>query len=168
VTLADQPDGTYRIQANGHGTAGYIVNVFTYDNTGAPQEVFQAGNTSPGEIDLFDISVTGGGNIAGSTPAGTCSALSGTLLLTIVSNTIHWSPLAGAAGDFTVSTQACLANNVGGAQVPWPGAPTAGSAWWAVARGRNCAGGGSYDEGIGPSQQGGRDAEIGQAAAHCP
>jgi len=96
---------------------------------------------------------------------------------------IEWSALGSATGydlvrggltnleqsdgDFTVSTDACLAMDFPGTEVDDPAAPSAGTGVWYLVRARNCGGAESYDSGA-PSQVGSRDAEIDASAGHCP
>jgi hypothetical protein len=96
---------------------------------------------------------------------------------------ITWSPVAGAqtydavegslgllvssTGDFTAATSACLANDAAATSATSTTVPAPGAGVWILARGSNCAGAGTWDEGSG-SQAGSRDAEIGAAPGACP
>jgi N-acetylneuraminic acid mutarotase len=75
--------------------------------------------------------------------------------------------LRAGAGDFTPSVDACLANGQAGttASDPTPAPPADG--FWYLVRGNNCAGAGTFDEGV-ASQLGARDAEVAASALACP
>ncbi len=70
-------------------------------------------------------------------------------------------------GDFTPSVDACVANEQAAttAADSTPAPPDDG--FWYLVRGNNCAGAGSYDEGV-VSQSGSRDAEVDASALACP
>jgi hypothetical protein len=71
-------------------------------------------------------------------------------------------------GDFSVSTEACLANDQADTSYLDSGAPPAvGDGFWYLVRGVDCGGAGTYDE-SGGSQVGSRDAEIAASASSCP
>jgi N-acetylneuraminic acid mutarotase len=75
--------------------------------------------------------------------------------------------LRAGGGDFTPSVDACLASGQAGttASDPAPAPPADG--FWYLVRANNCAGAGSFDEGI-ASQIGARDAEVGASLLACP
>jgi len=100
-----------------------------------------------------------------------------------VTTTISWMALAGAtsydlvrgglaslrgsAGNFSVSTAACLSDDTPGLSGTDAVAPTAGDGSWYLARGVSCGGSGSYDFGA-TRQVGSRDAEIQASPSACP
>jgi hypothetical protein len=112
---------------------------------------------------------------------------SGTLLLALVKNgsdaVVSWNEVAGAvgydavegdlavltytSGDFTSSVLACILDDGDVTSVSAGSIPIPGGGFWYLVRGINCAGAGSYDEGVG-SQQGSRDAEIAASPNACP
>ncbi len=75
--------------------------------------------------------------------------------------------LAGGAGDFSLATDRCVADDVAGPPVLDALAPLPGSATWYLVRAVNCGGNGSYDSGS-AGQEGLRDAEIGASPVACP
>ena len=75
--------------------------------------------------------------------------------------------LRSSGGNFTTSTQSCLANDQVATSVSDSTTPAAGDGFWYLLRGLSCGGAGTYDEGVG-SQIGARDSEIGAAASRCP
>jgi hypothetical protein len=75
--------------------------------------------------------------------------------------------LTASGGDFTVSTGACLANDLNGTFTTDTSTPAAGDAGWYLVRAGNCAGHGTYDDGTG-GQAGSRDVEIGASPSACP
>src|SRR5207245_1556056 len=72
--------------------------------------------------------------------------------------------LISSAGDFSVATDACLAQHVAVTRLPVPESPGLGQSLWYLVR---AAPGGSYDTGE-PSQSGSRDAEIAASGHDCP
>ena len=110
----------------------------------------------------------------------------GALVLTVTTTTLSWSPdpgsirydlvrgdlaaLRNTGGNFTISTNACLANNLHQMSFAYTVAPANGSAFWFLVRGitSGCGGGnGTYDTGA-PSQVHPRDAGINASPAACP
>jgi hypothetical protein len=78
------------------------------------------------------------------------------------------SALRGSGGNFTVSTDTCLGNNVTGTQVQDPiGSPVGEATFYLVRPVNACSGSGTYDE-TSPQQQGARDAEITGSGGACP
>ena len=75
--------------------------------------------------------------------------------------------LNDTAGDFSVATEACVADDVSGTLVDLTEIPPAGTGYWYLVRGQNCDGNGTYDSG-GASQVGSRDAEIAGSGNDCP
>jgi len=75
--------------------------------------------------------------------------------------------LRAGGGDFTASTQACLANDLPATSLPYTASPGPGEAWWFLVRTVAMAGPGTYDSG-GPGQVGSRDAEIAASPIACP
>jgi len=70
-------------------------------------------------------------------------------------------------GDFTTSTQACLADDQGATSYPDPSPPPAADGFWYLLRGLSCGGAGTYDA-IDGSQIGSRDSEINASPNRCP
>jgi hypothetical protein len=68
--------------------------------------------------------------------------------------------LASSAGDFSVATQTCLANDVYGTSAADATLPPEADGFWYLVRAASCGGAGSYE--------GGRDAEIAASGAACP
>ena len=64
-------------------------------------------------------------------------------------------------------TDACVAPATASTSVAFAADPPVGTAWWFVARARNCGGPGTYDSG-GAGQSGSRDAGISASGAACP
>ena len=95
---------------------------------------------------------------------------------------LHWSGPVGAAGwdvvrgwldslsasggNFTTSTDVCLANNTTAAGTNDAASPP-GNGFWYLVRPVNCGGAGSWNSGA-PSQSGSRDEEISQSGRSCP
>jgi hypothetical protein len=77
------------------------------------------------------------------------------------------STLRSSAGDFSAATESCLADNEAATTFTDGTIPAAGSGFYYLVRGVNCAGNSSYDEGN-PKQQGSRDAETNASANSCP
>jgi hypothetical protein len=75
--------------------------------------------------------------------------------------------LRSSLGDFTSSTNSCLADNVVAVPVTDATVPPTGTGYWYLLRGGNCGGAGTYNESA-PSQSGSRDALIAASAAACP
>lgn len=75
--------------------------------------------------------------------------------------------LLGSGGDFTISTQACLANDQVATSYLDPATPPVGNGFWYLVRGLSCGGAGTYDS-IGGSQIGSRDSEINASPNSCP
>jgi N-acetylneuraminic acid mutarotase len=75
--------------------------------------------------------------------------------------------LRSSGGNFTTSTQACLANDQVGTSAFDPAAPAVADGFWYLLRGSSCGGAGTYDESV-ASQIGGRDAEINASPNTCP
>ncbi len=75
--------------------------------------------------------------------------------------------LRAGGGDFTASTQVCLANNLPATSLPYTAVPGPGEAWWLLVRIVTPSGSGTYDNG-GPGQVGSRDAEIAASPNACP
>jgi hypothetical protein len=75
--------------------------------------------------------------------------------------------LRSSSGDFTSSTDSCLANNTSTTPVADSGVPAVGAGYWYLVRGSNCGGVGSYNESV-VSQSGSRDAEIAASPSACP
>jgi hypothetical protein len=98
------------------------------------------------------------------------------------SQIIEWAPLSEAegydvvfgnlgllrstGGDFTAATQGCLAFGTVLASADFTNVPPLGQAFWALVRGENCAGAGSYDSGD-AGQVDSRDAEIDASPLTC-
>ncbi len=95
---------------------------------------------------------------------------------------VSWSAVPGAASydvvrghltspglnPFTsTGTDACLAAATASTSVLFAANPPVGTAWWFVARSRNCGGPGTYNSG-GAGQLGSRDAGISASGAACP
>jgi len=76
------------------------------------------------------------------------------------------STLRSTGGDFTLATEACVADNTTPTALIFSGDPPADDGFWFLVRADNCKGPGQYDSG--PAQIGDRDAEIDAAAAGCP
>ena len=116
----------------------------------------------------------GGSPVPG--PAGTTGlAFSGP-------NELTWAPVTGATGydlvrgtvstllvggDFTLSTDACVANDIAVATFPVSHTPAAGDADWFLVRAYNACGTGTFDDGS-PSQVNPRDAGIEASPNACP
>lgn len=101
----------------------------------------------------------------GSSSRLTWSALAGASSYDIVRGSL--GILASSHGNFTMATQACIANNLAVTTLlDNTGAPAGGGIWYLV-RGSNCGGAGTYDSGA-LSQSGARDAEIQASAGACP
>jgi hypothetical protein len=95
---------------------------------------------------------------------------------------LSWSPAADAAsydvvrgglgmlrftdGSFDVSLTDCLAEDQPSTTLLDGDAPQAGTGYWYLVRGANCAGSGTYDSGY-AGQQGTRDAEIDASPSSC-
>jgi hypothetical protein len=77
------------------------------------------------------------------------------------------SSLRASAGDFTVATDLCVANDRTSPDASDDASTTPGDGFWYLVRAVNCTAAGSYDEAPG-SQVGSRDAEIAASAAACP
>ena len=77
------------------------------------------------------------------------------------------SLLSGSGGDFTVATEACLANNTTATSVALGAIPPLGDGFWVLVRGLNSCGVGTYDS-DGALQAAPRDAEINAAPLACP
>jgi len=75
--------------------------------------------------------------------------------------------LRASAGDFTLATQGCLADDLAATSIDDASAAPSGDGFWYLARGTSCGGSGSYNDGS-ASQSGPRDAEIAASAAACP
>jgi hypothetical protein len=75
--------------------------------------------------------------------------------------------LASSSGDFAVSVDACVANDLAATSLPDTVDPPPGDGYWFLVRAVNCVGVGSYDSGS-ASQAGSRDAEIQTAPSNCP
>jgi len=75
--------------------------------------------------------------------------------------------LLGTGGNFTSSTQACLADDLEATTWPSSEAPASGRAFWYLVRPINCGGNGTYDSGD-PAQAGSSDAGINASASSCP
>ncbi len=73
--------------------------------------------------------------------------------------------LGASAGDFTVATQQCLADDAAHTSLAFAPAPPAGQGWWFLVREVAASGPGTWDDG---TQAGSRDAEIDASAAACP
>ncbi len=96
---------------------------------------------------------------------------------------LSWTPFSGVAaydivrgdltalgtssGDFTLSTDQCLADNLAATSMGEPSLPAPGNGYWYLARGSSC-GFDSYDESGSPSQVGPRGSEIQASALACP
>ena len=96
---------------------------------------------------------------------------------------LRWSGLVGATaydvvrgdleklvrngGNFTGSTQGCVADNLPATSMSWPMEPPPTTGIWILVRGVNALGNGTYDEGL-PSQVAPRDAAINASPAACP
>jgi hypothetical protein len=109
--------------------------------------------------------------------------LSQVLSLRLQGSLLWWSSVGGAtgydvvqgdlltlnssAGDFTLATQACVADDQATTSLPSPGTPASGGGAWYVVRYVGPAGNGTYDT-TDPSQVGLRDAEIDASAQACP
>jgi hypothetical protein len=78
------------------------------------------------------------------------------------------SSLRSSGGDYSVATQACLAEKLGGTSVflAEPDPPP-GEGLWYLVRGANCKGHGTYDTGL-VSQAAPRDAGIAASSVDCP
>jgi hypothetical protein len=110
-------------------------------------------------------------------------APSGTPVLRVDKTVLSWTAIAGAtgydvvrgglgalrqtAGDFTTSTEECLANDLPDTSLPYAAMPSPGQGFWFLTRGMNCGGNGSYDSGA-SSQVGQRDGEIAASGSGCP
>jgi N-acetylneuraminic acid mutarotase len=77
------------------------------------------------------------------------------------------STLIATSGNFTLATDACVANDTAIPSATDTFTPAAGDAVWFLVRAGNCGGSGTYDQ-ASPGQQGARDAEIAAAAGACP
>jgi hypothetical protein len=75
--------------------------------------------------------------------------------------------LRSSGGNFTTSTQACLANDQEATSVLDPSAPPLSDGFWYLLRGMSCGGAGTYIETVG-SQIGSRDSEINASLNTCP
>jgi hypothetical protein len=75
--------------------------------------------------------------------------------------------LHASAGDFTTTTDACLADDSVATASDDAAPPPAGDGFWYLVRPVNCGGPGTYDSG-GAGQSGSRDAEIAASANACP
>ena len=78
--------------------------------------------------------------------------------------------LHATGGNFSASTDSCLANNATAPTLSYALSPTAGQGFWFLVRGtRNgCSNGnGTYDTGA-PSQVGSRDPGVNASASSCP
>ncbi len=75
--------------------------------------------------------------------------------------------LRAGGGDFTPSVDACVANDQAGTTTADAAPVPPGDGFWYLVRGNNCAGAGSYDEGL-ASQSGSRNAEVDASALACP
>jgi spore coat protein A len=73
--------------------------------------------------------------------------------------------LGSSRGDFTVATQACLADDRMETSLPLAQAPAPARGWWFLLRVVAEGGPGTWDDG---TESGSRDAEINAAAASCP
>lgn len=71
-------------------------------------------------------------------------------------------------GDFTSSTQTCLANDQAVMSVLDPSALPPANGQWYLVRGLSCGGAGTYNNAIGGSQVGSRDSEINASPGSCP
>lgn len=77
------------------------------------------------------------------------------------------SVLRASGGDFTLATEACVANDWVWTTATLAAAPPAGKAWFIIGRPDFAGGPGTYDE-WGSSQVGSRDAGINASASACP
>lgn len=75
--------------------------------------------------------------------------------------------LIASGGNFTTSTQACLANDQVAASYLDPDTPALGSGFLYLVRGVSCGGAGTYDS-LSGSQIGSRDSEINASPSSCP
>ena len=77
------------------------------------------------------------------------------------------STLRSSGGDYSQSTDRCLLNNQSLTTVDDTATPSAGDAFWYLARAANCGGVGSYDSGS-LNQSAARDAQIEASGLACP
>jgi len=93
------------------------------------------------------------------------TALSGATSYDVVSGRL--STLASSEGDFTVSTEQCLAERFTSTSSVFPGnSPSPGDGLWFLVRGTNCRGHGTFDSDP-SSQSGTRDGEIAASGHGC-
>ena len=128
------------------------------------------------------VTLNNAGSAAACT-AGACTApgsMTGLSYATVASG-LHWTAAPGAtgydlvrgtvstlhSGGFTPSTNACLANDIGGTAFRDTHVPAAGDADWFLVRFSNTCGVGTWDEPAG-SQVGSRDAAIAASTNACP
>lgn len=75
--------------------------------------------------------------------------------------------LRSSGGNFTTSTQVCLANDQAATSVFDPSPVPVADGFWYLLRGLSCGGAGTYNETVG-SQIGSRDLEISASPSSCP
>jgi hypothetical protein len=75
--------------------------------------------------------------------------------------------LRQTGGDFSIATDACLADDQPSMTIEDADPVAVGDGYWYLVRAANCGGAGTYDNGF-PSQEPGRDAEIASAPWSCP
>ena len=77
------------------------------------------------------------------------------------------SSLRSSHGDFSVSTQPCIANDTSLTSWSTTGNPAPGDGYWFLLRGGNCGGAGTYDDSVPPDQVESRDPEVAASPGHC-
>ncbi|MBI3447470.1 MAG: DUF11 domain-containing protein [Acidobacteria bacterium] len=129
------------------------------------------------------VTDTNGANDAATESTAVCSgAPAGTPDVSMSPGGLSWTALAGATGydvvrgglpaltqshgNFTTSTEECLANDLPSTSLAYGAAPALGQGFWFLVRGTSCGGSGTYD--AGGSQAAGRDAGIAGSAFSCP
>ena len=75
--------------------------------------------------------------------------------------------LAATGGDFSVSTDSCVGNDIATTESSDTSSPGAGEGFWYLVRAENCGGFGSFESGA-PGQVTPRDPGIASSASHCP
>jgi hypothetical protein len=93
------------------------------------------------------------------------SSVSGATAYDVVRGTVLL--LQSSLGNFTTSTDSCIADDAPGNATTDAALPATGDSYWYLVRPVNCGGAGTYNSG-GPGQVASRDAGIAAAPGHCP
>lgn len=118
-----------------------------------------AGTPRPAEVTGLSVTKSGANTIA------SWSAVSGATGYDLARGDV--AALRTSGGNFTTSTEACVARKQSATSATVGETVPAGGAHWLLARAANCAGNGTYDETTG-GQSGTRDAAIAASSGNCP